>query len=104
MKKISDSALKEKIQKRKAELDSLLALEQERIKTRRSKLGEYLETNMLLFQFYYNYKLSEQLNYLNNQVSMLHTLYKGESKYWFDTSNKKLYVETKKQHDQSNKK
>lgn len=53
-------------------------------------------TIMLLFQFYYNYKLSEQLNYLNNQVSMLHTLYKGESKYWFDTSNKKLYVETKK--------
>lgn len=63
MKKISDSALKEKIQKRKAELDSLLALEQERIKTRRSKLGEYLETKyeittipeleLLLSQQYY---------------------------------------------------
>lgn len=63
MKKISDSALKEKIQKRKAELDSLLTLEQERIKTRRSKLGEYLETKyeittipeleLLLSQQYY---------------------------------------------------
>lgn len=29
MKKISDSALKERIEKRKTELDSLLALEQE---------------------------------------------------------------------------
>lgn len=29
MKKISDSALKERIEKRKAKLDSLLALEQE---------------------------------------------------------------------------
>lgn len=31
MKKTSDSALKERIGKRKAELDSVLALEQERI-------------------------------------------------------------------------
>ena len=43
MRKISDSALKEKIEKRKAELDSLLALEQERIQARRSKIGEFLE-------------------------------------------------------------
>lgn len=43
MKKISDSALKAKIQKRKEELDSLLALEQERVQTRRSKIGEFLE-------------------------------------------------------------
>lgn len=44
MKKISDAALKERIEKRKAELDSLLALEQERIQTRRSKIGEFLES------------------------------------------------------------
>lgn len=43
MKKISDSELKEKIQKRKAELEQLLALEQERIQARRSKIGEFLE-------------------------------------------------------------
>lgn len=44
MKKISDAALKERIEKRKAELDSLLALEQERIQARRSKIGEFLES------------------------------------------------------------
>ena len=41
MRKISDSALKERIEKIKAELDSVLALEQERIQASEARLASF---------------------------------------------------------------
>ena len=55
---------------------------------------------MLIFQFYYNYKLNNHLEELYTQINMIHTLYKGETKYWFDADNQTTYVETQKAHNQ----
>lgn len=57
-------------------------------------------TFILLFQFYINHQINQQLEGLHTQVRMIHTLYKGDTKYWFDPNNQKTYVETQKQHEQ----
>ena len=45
MAKLTDEQLQQRIQKRKEELDALLAMEQERIQARRGQIGAYLEDN-----------------------------------------------------------
>lgn len=45
MKKITDEELQKRIKKRKAELDSLLSMEKERVQARQINLAEYLERN-----------------------------------------------------------
>lgn len=45
MAKLTDEELKKRIQRRKEELDALLAMEQERIQASRGKIGAYLEEN-----------------------------------------------------------
>lgn len=57
-------------------------------------------TILLLFQLSLNYKMKNELQELHTQVSMIHTLYKGDTKYWFDPDNQITYVETLKQHEQ----
>lgn len=64
------------------------------------KLLVVILSAMLIFQFYYNYKLNNHLEELYTQINMIHTLYKGETKYWFDADNQTTYVETQKAHNQ----
>ena len=59
---------------------------------------------MLSFQIYYNYKMTAKLENLNEQVGLIHSVYKGESKYWFDANDQITYVEFVKSHQERNKK
>lgn len=59
---------------------------------------------MLSFQIYYNYKMTAKLENLNEQVGLIHSVYKGESKYWFDANDQITYVESIKSHQERNKK
>ena len=59
---------------------------------------------MLSFQIYYNYKMTAKLENLNEQVGLIHSVYKGESKYWFDANDQITYVESVKSHQERNKK
>ena len=59
---------------------------------------------MLSFQIYYNYKMTAKLENLNEQVGLIHSVYKGESKYWFDANDHITYVEYIKSHQERNKK
>lgn len=43
MKRLTDEELQKRIKKRKAELDSLLSMEKERVQARQINLAEYLE-------------------------------------------------------------
>lgn len=44
--------------------------------------------------------MKNELQGLHTQVSMIHSLYKGDAKYWFDPDNQMTYVETLEQHNQ----
>lgn len=59
---------------------------------------------MLSFQIYFNYQMTAKLEKINNQIGMIHSIYKGESKYWFDADNQITYVESIKDYQQKNKK
>lgn len=64
------------------------------------KLVVAILTILLLFQLSLNYKMKNELQGLHTQVSMIHSLYKGDAKYWFDPDNQMTYVETLEQHNQ----
>lgn len=64
------------------------------------KMIVFILTMLLLFQLSLNYKMKNELQGLHTQVSMIHSLYKGDTKYWFDPDNQMTYVETLKQHEQ----
>lgn len=64
------------------------------------KLLVVILSAMLIFQFYYNYKLNNHLGELYTQINMIHTLYREETKYWFNANNQTTYVETQKAHNQ----
>lgn len=59
---------------------------------------------MLSFQIFYNYKMTAKLEKINEQVGLIHSVYKGESKYWFDANDQITYVESIKSHEERNKK
>ena len=60
------------------------------------KMIVFILTMLLLFQLSLNYKMKNELQGLHTQVSMIHSLYKGDTKYWFDPDNQMTYVETLK--------
>lgn len=64
------------------------------------KMIVFILTMLLLFQLSLNYKMKNELQGLHTQVSMIHSLYKGDTKYWFDPDNQMTYVETLKQYEQ----
>ena len=48
--------------------------------------------------------MTANLEKLNEQVGLIHSVYKGESKYWFDSNDQITYVESIKSHQERNKK
>ena len=48
--------------------------------------------------------MTAKLENLNEQVGLIHSVYKGESKYWFDANDQITYVESVKSHQERNKK
>lgn len=66
-----------------------------------SKMALFVLLLVILgFQMYNNHNFSQELKRVNNQIGMIHALYKGDVKYWFDSENQRMYIETQGQHNQ----